>query len=116
MLWDPFAERLPPSEQAHRVAKALAQAIHRAEDCSADERNQSAPSLAELATQAKSQQGSIWSERNLSLHSDQTVAAMDLVFKIEQAASQTCGEPGGADEALLLIERKYHAKREGAPE
>ncbi len=116
IAWDPFAERLPPSERAHRVAKALAQAIQRAEDCSSAERNQAAPSLATLTTQAKSQQKSIWSERNLSLHTDQTVAAMDLVFKIEQAASQTCGEPAGADAALLLIERKYHGKREGAPE
>ena len=116
IAWDPFSERLSPGERAQRVGRALAQAIHRAEECSAAEPGQIASGLEALATQAKSQQRSIWSERSMTVHSDQVGPAMELVFKIEDAAKQTCGEPAGADAALLLIERKYRAPREGISE
>jgi hypothetical protein len=37
-------------------------------------------------------------------------AIMDLVFQIEQQTANDCGEPQGADQALLLLARN----REGA--
>ena len=75
-----------------------------------------AATLAALAAQAKSQRESIWSERNLLSHPDQLDPAMEMVFKIETAANQTCGEPSSFDVALQLIERKLRAMQEGAPE
>ncbi len=113
---DPFSARLSGREKAHRVADALTRAIQRADQCSSSVKNQNSSSLAELAAQAKLQQKSMWSERNLLLHSDQDEAAMETTFKIETAATQLCGEPTGIDAALRLIERKYRAMQEGPPE
>jgi tetratricopeptide (TPR) repeat protein len=114
---DPFSARLSSKEQANRVSVALVHATERADQCSSSAaKNPNAPILADLADRAKSQQKSIWSERSLLLHPDQNDAAMEMVFKIEAAATQICGEPTGADAALLLIERKYRGKQEGAAE
>lgn len=113
---DPFPARLNPREKAHRVSAALTHAIQRADQCSAAAKNPNTAHLAELAAQAKSQQNSIWSERSLLSHSDQDDAAMETAFKIEDAANGTCGEPSTADAALRLIEKKYRAIQEGAPE
>jgi tetratricopeptide (TPR) repeat protein len=114
---DPFSARLSPNESANRVSAALAHAIQRADQCSsAAAKNPNTPSLADLAAHAKSQQKSIWSERSLLLHPDQNAAAMEMVFKIEAAATQICGEPAGVDAAIRLIERKYRARQEGAAE
>jgi hypothetical protein len=47
-----------------------------------------------------------WSERNLTLHPDRIDAAMALVFQIEDATAQRCGEPtSGIDNALRVIEQ-----------
>jgi hypothetical protein len=45
-----------------------------------------------------------------SSESDLPDAIMDLVFQIEQQTEDDCGEPQGADQALLLLARN----REGA--
>jgi hypothetical protein len=36
-------------------------------------------------------------------------AGAELVFKAEETTNQTCGEPAGLDEALLLAGRKHGA-------
>jgi tetratricopeptide (TPR) repeat protein len=113
---DPFFPHLSSQERAHRVAESLAQAIKRADQCSAGTKSQNSSDLASLATQAKSQQKSTWSERNLLLHSDQQVTAMEMVFKLEDAANAICGEPTGVDAAILLIEQKRRATLEGVQE
>lgn len=114
---DPFSAQLSARERANRISAALAHAIQRADQCSsASAKNPNASSLAELAAQAKMQQRSIWNERGLLLHPDQNDAAMEMAFKIENAATQICGEPAGADAAMRLIEKKYRAMQEGAPE
>jgi len=114
---DPFSAQLSARERANRVSAALAHAIQRADQCSsASAKNPNASSLAELAAQAKMQQRSIWSERGLLLRPDQNDAAMEMAFKIENASTQICGEPAGEDAAMRLIEKKYRAMQEGAPE
>jgi len=114
---DPFSAQLSARERANRASAALEHAIQRADQCiSSSPKNPNTSNLAELAAQAKLQQGSIWSERSLLLHPDQNDAATEMVFKVENAATQICGEPAGVDAALRLIERKYRATQEGAPE
>ncbi len=114
---DPFSAQLSARERADRVSAALAHSIQRADQCSsASAKNPNASSLAELAAQAKMQQRSIWNERGLLLHPDQNDAVIEMAFKIENAATQICGEPVGADAAMRLIEKKYRAMQEGAPE
>jgi tetratricopeptide (TPR) repeat protein len=46
---------------------------------------------------------------NLREDSELLAAGADLVFKIEETTSQTCGKPMGLDEALLLAGRKHGA-------
>jgi tetratricopeptide (TPR) repeat protein len=114
---DPYSAQLSARAKAERVSEALAHAIQRADQCgSASAKDANKSSLAELAARAKMQQRSIWSERNLLLHPDQNDAAMEMVFEIETAATQICGEPSGVDLAMRLIEKKYRAKQEGASE
>jgi tetratricopeptide (TPR) repeat protein len=114
---DPYSAQLSAREKADRVSAALTHAIQRADQCSsASTKNPNTSSLTELVAQAKMPQRSIWSERSLLLHPDQNDAAMEMVFKIENAATQICGEPAGMDAALSLIEKKYRAMQEGAPE
>jgi tetratricopeptide (TPR) repeat protein len=114
---DPFSAQLSAREKANRVSAALAHAIQRADQCTiASARNPNASSLAELAGQAKMQQRSIWNERSLLLHPDQNDAAMEMAFKIENAAAEICGEPEGVDAALRLVEKKYRATQEGGSE
>jgi tetratricopeptide (TPR) repeat protein len=114
---DPFSPQLSARDHADRVAAALAHAMQRAEQCSSGAaKNPETSSLLELSARAKLQQRSVWSESNLLLHPDQNDAAMEMVFKIENAATQICGEPAGVDAALCLIERRYRATQAGAPE
>jgi tetratricopeptide (TPR) repeat protein len=114
---DPFSTQLTARERANRVSAALAHAIQRADQCgNASVKNPNTSSLTDLAARAKLQQRSIWSERSLLLHPDQNDAAMEMVFKIENAATQVCGEPEGVDAAMRLIEKKYRAMQEGAAE
>jgi tetratricopeptide (TPR) repeat protein len=113
---DPFSARLSAREKAHRVSTALTRAIQRVDQCASSAKTPSTAGLSELAKQAKSQQNSIWSERGLLAQPDHDDAAMQMVFKIEDIANQLCGEPAGVDAALQLIEKKYRAMQEGAPE
>lgn len=46
---------------------------------------------------------------NLREDPELLAAGADLVFKIEETTSQTCGKPMGLDEALLLAGRKHGA-------
>jgi hypothetical protein len=47
-----------------------------------------------------------WSELNLQRHPDRIEAVMSLVFQMENAAAQACGEPtSGPDHALFLLGR-----------
>ena len=50
-------------------------------------------------------------QRTLSRDSEWVSNTMDLVFEIEKAASQACGEPQGPDLALLLIAREQEGAR-----
>jgi hypothetical protein len=50
-------------------------------------------------------------QRSLSRDSELLSNTMDLVFEIEKAASQTCGEPQGLDLALVLIARQQEGAR-----
>jgi putative intracellular protease/amidase len=46
---------------------------------------------------------------NLREDPELLAAGADLVFKVEETTSQTCGKPMGLDEALLLAGRRHGA-------
>ena len=98
---DPLAAHLPRSEQVRRLTAALAQAVSRVQQC---------PAMATdpLRSQAETMLPKITPE-NLREDPELLAAGAELVFQIEEKSSQTCGQPVGLDEALLLAGRKHGA-------
>jgi len=98
---DPLAAHLPRSEQVRRLTAALAQAVSRVQQC---------PTMATdpLRSQAETMLPKITPE-NLREDPELLATGAELVFQIEEKSSQTCGQPVGLDEALLLAGRKHGA-------
>ena len=107
---NPWAAGLSAEERARRTSDALMAAVDRMSEC-AHEHGESlaeTPAVSDFqkfyaTSQSKSRD---WSERNLQLHPERIDTAMALVFQIEDATAQRCGEPtAGPDHALRVIER-----------
>jgi tetratricopeptide (TPR) repeat protein len=111
---DPFIRWLGEQERAQRARKAFDQAMTRLEACAAqrgiDLPAASGDPLQTLYAQATTFQPRM-RQRTLSRDSEWVSNTMDLVFEIEKAASQGCGEPQGLDLALLLIAREQEGAR-----
>jgi tetratricopeptide (TPR) repeat protein len=111
---DPFIPRLGEQERAQRARGAFRQAMTRLEACAAqrgiDLQGARGDLLQTLYAQATTFQPSM-RQRSLSRDSELLSNTMDLVFEIEKAASQTCGEPKGLDLALVLIGRQQEGAR-----
>jgi tetratricopeptide (TPR) repeat protein len=112
---DPFAPNLTEAEQAARAAKALADALSRAEKCIAPAAKTDASPLQALMDRAKAGQRGIWSENGLRLHPEQIPAEMRVVFDIETECDRECGTPEGADLALSLIRDLHRDIASGGP-
>jgi tetratricopeptide (TPR) repeat protein len=112
---DPFAPNLTEAEQAARAAKALADALSRAEKCIAPAAKTDASPLQALMDRAKAGQRGIWSENGLRLHPEQIPAEMRVVFDIETECDRECGTPEGADLALSLIRDLHRDIASGRP-
>ena len=98
---DPYQRRLPLRVRAARAVEALNIARARLERCGA------ARPDAQLGEPAGEIDGHLAilvkpAARDL----DAVDTAMDLVFRIEQITATLCGEPDGADRALLLLARQ----------
>lgn len=133
LQWDPYLPGLKEAQRDQRVRHDFAQAIERLQSCANTSGisltaqpaspsqnpngNQSGkpgsanaapdlgnPDLAALYSQARTLQSQL-AQRTLIRHPDQIDAAMNLVFAIETATAQKCGEPMGLDKALLEIQR-----------
>jgi tetratricopeptide (TPR) repeat protein len=114
---DPFVRRISDAERNRRIDTAFARAGDRLVSCAqqkgitlttADADASNASPLMALHSR--------WlaTKRDLPLLSragetDLPDAIMDLVFQIEQQTASDCGEPQGADQALLLISRDREA-------
>jgi tetratricopeptide (TPR) repeat protein len=106
---NPLAMRLPSGERMKRLLAGLDQAAKRLDRCldpgtglSASQR----PDLEQLRTEVESMRRALdATSRNRDPELVQNGA--ELVFRVEEAASRSCGEPAGLDLALLLIGRKH---------
>jgi len=111
---DPFIPRLGEQERGQRAREAFDQAMTRLEACAAqrgiDLQSAHDDPLHTLYAQATTFQPSM-RQRSLSRDSELLSNTMDLVFEIEKAASQACGEPQGLDLALVLIARQQEGGR-----
>jgi hypothetical protein len=101
---DPFQRRLSARNRSARAERALEVASIRLRGCQAASTDATLQGLsAELA--ALDANKSSDPLRDL----DEIEPIMELVFRIEQAAAQHCGQPTGADLALLLLARQRQA-------
>ena len=106
---NPLAPRLASDERVTRLLAGLDQAAKRLDGCLEPRSRLSATQrsdLEQLRAEAVSMQGVLDAKsrpRDPGLVQD----GAELVFRIEEAASRSCGEPSGLDLALLLIGRKH---------
>ncbi len=120
---DPFDPTLPVAERDQRVIAAFQQALRRLASCGAAlsgtaSASGGAPSspgaangaFAALANGARALQPQVTVE-SLRKNPDLATAIMDLVFDVEQGATQGCNPPQPLDRALLLL-----ASRRGSSE
>lgn len=108
LMMDPSVHGLPSRERAHRALHDFQLALARAGTCANSP--EAAPAdngLVALVRQAKSMAPS---EKLLAGNPDEIEKAMDLTFKLEQAAAQ-CGPPGPEDKALALLAEQREAPR-----
>ena len=111
---DPFLPGLSDKVQAQRSWRAFQQALERLQKCTgtnAAEQFAAQPSsdLQVLIKDSHDLQGRL-NLRSLSEHPELRNAAMQLVFRIEETTSHTCGAPQGEDLALVLIGKKHSGR------
>ena len=119
----PFLNGLPTRERAQRTAQALARARALAQSCSqgsaaaasvnssdAGSTSSRSPNAASTTAALQELQASlgqksrVWRELNFVRDPSQMDAAMNWVFRVENAVAQGCGQPQNLmDRALLLI-------------
>jgi len=110
---DPFVRRISDAERNRRIAAAFAKAGERLSSCAQQKGIKlSAPANPSPPPPALAALESRWMATRRDLprlrsvgEADLPDAIMDLVFQIEQQTAEDCGEPQGADQALLLISR-----------
>ena len=111
---DPFRRRLGNMERARRAVVDFNAALARLQDCAAkkgiDLKSAGGDPLQTLYAQASELQPRV-QQQNLGQDTELLSQAMDLVFEIEQATAQGCGEPEGMDLALLLMAREQGGSR-----
>jgi Flp pilus assembly protein TadD len=103
---DPLTPRLSRPEQVQRLRAAIGQSVRRLQQCTGNA--QTGPAQDPLLLQAETMLPRVTPE-NLREDPELLAAGADLVLKIEETTSQTCGKPVGLDEALLLAGRKHGA-------
>lgn len=104
---DPLVVHLSRSEQIQRLRAALDQASRRLQ-CAGNV--STGPVKSPLQLEIDALLPKITPE-NLREDPELLAAGAELVFKIEETTSQTCGKPVGLDEALLLAGRKHGGER-----
>ncbi|MBK9088543.1 MAG: tetratricopeptide repeat protein [Holophagales bacterium] len=106
---NPLALRLPSDERMKRLLAGLAQAAKRLDSCLEPQIGLSASQrsgLEQLRAEVESMLSAL-DAKGRPRDPDLVQDGAELVFRVEEAASLSCGEPTGLDLALLLIGRKH---------
>lgn len=117
---DPFSRGITETERINRVRVAYEQAGARLDACAKEQGidltrldGQTGP-IATLRRRWMAMKPKMRRLNVLSAQADTAGAVMDLVADIEQETTKTCGEPTGADKALLLMTQERSAPDMGA--
>jgi len=113
---DPFVQRISDAERNRRIAAAFSRAADRLDSCAQQKGERLGPAAPESAESPLAQLYDRWQATRPDVRrlryageTDLPDVIMDLVFQIEQETATECGEPQGADQALLLISRNREA-------
>ncbi|MBZ5642625.1 MAG: tetratricopeptide repeat protein [Acidobacteriia bacterium] len=111
MSGDPFQPGLSDQEQARRTSRAFNQGQVRLQKCAGGDAAPAYPgqSLTDLQSLNRDAQGlrERATLRLLTRDPELRKEAMQLVFRIETATANSCGQPSGMDRALLLIGQRH---------
>jgi len=106
---DPLAPHLAREERNRRVLIDFDQSLRRLQGCldqQSGKKDSTSSGLEPLKADALAMQSKL-QPRNLRRDPELLRAGVELIYKIEDATSVTCGDPTGLDRALLLIGRKH---------
>ena len=106
---NPLAPRLPSGERTKRLLAGLDQVERRLDSCLGPQSGLPASQRSDLE-QLRAELGSMRSAldaKSRKRDPDLLQDGAELIFRIEEVASRSCGEPTGLDLALLLIGRKH---------
>lgn len=109
---NPFLPRLTTGEKARRAARALEIAVSHAQAClganGAARATAAAPHSELPVLLATAQENDKeWNERNFARDPDLVNAAMSLVFRLENSAARSCGQPMDENHALWIIGQNF---------
>ena len=114
MELDPFTRWLGEQQRLQRAHRDFGLAMARLQACAGqrgvDLEAEGSDPLQSLYAQATALQATT-PRRTLGASSESVSHTMDLVFDMEKASAQACGEPQGLDLALLLIARAQEGVR-----
>jgi predicted Zn-dependent protease len=106
---DPLAPRLSAQERVRRSLGAFTQSMNRLHACAESRgslaaNGQQSPDLEDVNERASALEPKV-RQRNLARDPDLLLQVTDMAFEIEKVTERVCGEPQGADLALLLLSR-----------
>lgn len=108
---DPLAPHLTAGERQRRLISDFARSLQRLESClNQNPSNQTNAGLQALQAEALAMQPKL-NQRKPLPDSDIITAGLNLVLRMQRAASDTCGEPSVQDQALILIGEQHNGAR-----
>jgi tetratricopeptide (TPR) repeat protein len=108
---DPLLPHLTSWERQKRLLAGLEFSKQRIEPCLSETHDEKASAdLQSLKTEANATEAQL--KTKSQPETDTVRAGVDLIFRMQQAASGACGTPSNEDQALLLIGRQHNGERQ----
>jgi tetratricopeptide (TPR) repeat protein len=109
---DPLTSHISPVERQKRLLSDMDLSVKRLEACIGQTSEGNAVvEMQSLKTEATAMEPTLKSGAHPP-DSDAAKSGVDLIFRMQQAASASCGKPELEDEALLLIGRQHAGERQ----
>jgi tetratricopeptide (TPR) repeat protein len=107
---DPLLPHLPSQEKQNRLRAGIELSSKRLDECLSQTHDEKTTAeLQSLKTAAAATEAKL--KAKPPPDTDAVRVGVDLIFRMQQTASGTCGKPSDEDQALLLIGRQYNGKR-----
>ncbi|HET6218783.1 MAG TPA: tetratricopeptide repeat protein [Acidobacteriaceae bacterium] len=108
---DPLAPHLTAEERQRRVIPDFERSLRRLDSClNQNSKSGTTAELQSLKAEALAMEPKLNQRKHLP-DSDMVGAGVSLIFKMQKAASDSCGEPSVLDQALILIGLQHNGAR-----